>query len=360
MNLLDELFSHALKLTQTPTESEIQITYRVTSTLSKTYFENPLSLEEIMGAILFLDADSTKFLMNRLDAFAKNMVEFFVLPLSQNPNMEILQTGNKIHANFKIKSAAMSTTAPPQSGTKATGFHVNGKPQEFFCSSSVSNALLDLPQVLEKLLRLGRFLQNHLFSLLPLQSQENTNFTILFSSKWWPLFFSHLYKRILYPSVPTSRAILNKYQESDTLQPLLEFDSEMKSMDLIPRDEYQLVEFVHRIDVECYRKLRTEILEFARDVLVSDDLNTEEVMDATERGGFAALSGAAKGGPSEKGSGKGGKEGLEEHESFYKLPTMHVSRQAQMIVEQAYQILEDASKEEGQSCVFIYSKLNTI
>lgn len=221
-----------------------------------------------------------------------------------------------------------------------------------------------MPNLLSKILQVAQFLHTNIFASTISSStgptsdpsdavsalhQQDISYTSLLSNYFWPRFWQILFKKYLYACIPDDRKGLTDTKMRNAQEYLLEFERNMKCLELMPQESFEISEFVHYIQTFFAKKLRNEFLNAAKSILQSDDLNTEEVMDATERGGFSALSGGGKsssGNPDKAGGGMGksGKEGLESYDTFYKLPTMHVSRQAQMIVEQAYQALEDAIK----------------
>jgi hypothetical protein len=95
-------------------------------------------------------------------------------------------------------------------------------------------------------------------------------------------------------------------------------------------------------------KRRSQLLAVAREILTSNDTNTVEVCQATERGGLYALSeGKQKGfDAAQQEGGKTGKEGQETTAEIFDIPACHISIQAQMLVELCYQTIGESQAHE--------------
>jgi hypothetical protein len=225
----------------------------------------------------------------------------------------------------------------------------------------------------------SKFLRENLFSLNDASQAQLDLFANTFEERLMPI----LMRSVLDPSIPEDKTELDKYQT--TSEKMLQFDHAMKhegltkfssccmKASLIPLiglfypENLTIIEFVSKINLLYARRRRSSLLVTVRQIIESEDQNTAEVTDATERGNFVCntredvaahmyigslntlhairmgqeFSKNADGGIS---NGKAGyeKQGQEINDCSFRLPTCHVSVQAQTLVELAYNTLSEA------------------
>jgi hypothetical protein len=97
------------------------------------------------------------------------------------------------------------------------------------------------------------------------------------------------------------------------------------------------------LEKEILKTKKIEILVNAKEILDSHDKNTCEISDGIMRGGFGSLLGK-KGSMDTNNVYKAGKEQADED---FCVPTMHVSNQAQSLVDMVYETLDQISKSKN-------------
>lgn len=262
------------------------------------YDDQAWTEQDVLKALNTMD-----LLEKSLAVFGKEVIKDFVEPLAKGELGKLETESTKSHAalrSLRVKSK--------------TGFQ---KPQ---------------PETLmQYLLEVTRFIKQ---SLGCCEQAPR-----VFGKMWAGEFVALLKQYCMNPLIPDSFDQLDAFSETITPK-LLRFEMELMETQLLPGGYSDLADFVANIYLRFTKQKRNHLLSAVRDIIMDDDKNTAEVEDATERGGIKLI-GAGK--PNAKDSalaGKGGKGAIAIDPSL-RLPRMHVSVQAQTLVEMAYQLFSD-------------------
>ncbi|KAJ3040929.1 Centromere/kinetochore protein zw10 [Rhizophlyctis rosea] len=281
-----------------------------------------------------------KILPDAVDRFVCSILTQFVKPIIGNSAQELSWSRTKFNAVIKL--------GLPTGGVKGMGGPIAGG----VTVGQTANKQ-DLTDLFDKLLSIARFLQEN---VLPTAVDGAPPYTELFAKTWCNSLLDEIITNVLKPSIPEDKSGFESYSED--LQNFLRFEREVKEIGLIPPNREDISDFVSSVHLHFAEKKRAELLITVRDILQSEDQNTAEVTDATERGGLSALKGGkgsgGKGGKDAAGGGKGGKGTSDDSEAPLKLPTMHVSVQAQTIVEMVYQTLNDLESADEASKIELF------
>ncbi|KAJ1971072.1 ribosome biogenesis protein ytm1, partial [Dimargaris verticillata] len=176
-----------------------------------------------------------------------------------------------------------------------------------------------------------------------------------FAGYWWPRFWPLLRGNILWRIVPDNVNDLNTFSK-DYAPCIAELEKRIIQLGLNSEDGYQLSSFVHNIAHHCHHKRRNHILATARAILLSPDMNTAEITDATERSvfrdGYLSHKGnpskdpALDGAPAKETLGKRGKETLALHDDF-RFPTCRITCQTQTLLELIHQALQESTNNQS-------------
>ncbi|KAJ3115873.1 Centromere/kinetochore protein zw10 [Physocladia obscura] len=173
-----------------------------------------------------------------------------------------------------------------------------------------------------------------------------------------PFILTELLSDCLIPSIPDNSNDMATY--GGFLDAVRAFDKNMKDAHMLFADSCELLDFVAGANLAYARKRKSQLLMEIRKIIESEDQNTFEVDDATERGSIRSLYAAKTGGVkavSEMPQGKGAnseKHGIAISETSFRLPKCQVSVQAQTLVEQAYQTLNEALLLDNESAIELF------
>ncbi|TPX63586.1 hypothetical protein SpCBS45565_g06499 [Spizellomyces sp. 'palustris'] len=324
---LEELFSVAYVFISHDDYSELKITSRLLATIARTYFDSPINHEDVKLAMAKMN--SLEGAMRRL---SRRITATLAMPIMRDPSLELTLNRTKIASTIRY--------GPPSGVAKTEARQT----EEY------------LPMVFDKLLKLAQFLKETVFS--GSSSSGACDPIQTFADSWSPELASKVLSECLMPSIPEDPDALSKYHE--LVIEIRGFDENMKKLGMFQKDQNDLLDFTVRVNQHYAQKRRADLLMLVRDILQSDDQNTVEVPGELERGDIFTVTSETKAGKEmdeTKAAAKlGGKDGLELAEARFKLPTCHVSKQAQALVELAHQTLEsvatadDSSKIEAFYC----------
>ncbi|KAJ3047082.1 Centromere/kinetochore protein zw10, partial [Rhizophlyctis rosea] len=317
---LEEVFLSAYLFSTKGEHVELKVTFRTLATISKTYYENP-----ILQSDLFQSLQVLNIFPDALTRLITRLMNDFVQPVVGREGMEVGTTRSKFHAILKVGSAAKG-----------------GRGVEEVTKRDLQTLLTNLQTILKFLTEI----------VIPKQpSTTDTPFIELFAKTWSEEFLPVFLDKVMKRSLPDDKSEFERYTED--MQEFLRFEREGMEMGLIPKHRTDISDFVSNFQLHYMRKKRAEMLSAVRDIIQSEDMNTVEVSDGTERGGLAALKGG-KGAAGGKGGGKGGKGGGGDEDAALKLPTMHISVQAQTVVEMIYETLGELENadEDGKIQLF--------
>ncbi|KAI8610377.1 Centromere/kinetochore Zw10-domain-containing protein [Chytriomyces sp. MP71] len=278
--------------------------------------------------------NSAGLLSDYLVNLAESFVKLFVLRIIQSPLNELSTTKSKLMANIKF-----------------------GNPKGLSTHVTVKN---DYPQMFDKIFDVLQFLRDSVIGAVDLQSQDWTPENELFVHVLFPMLFDTLSKACLAPSIPDNSEDMEKY--GDFCDLIRKFDTRLKEARLSFPENENFEEFVKTGRLQYARRRKAHMLLHIREIIESEDQNTYEVEEATERGSLRSLYAARMGligGKLETSmpQGKAGmteKHGLEADDVSFRLPKCHVSVQAQTLVEQAYQTLTEAVNMDSESASELY------
>ncbi|TPX36719.1 hypothetical protein SmJEL517_g01267 [Synchytrium microbalum] len=321
---LNELFCATFSFTcAADGMQKVSVSQRITS---KEYFDSPPTIEDLFAALA-----TAEMLQEKLIWLAQNVVSTIIKSILKQPGAELTQSRNKLHSQLIFSG-----------GKKAPA----------------SDLKRDLPLALDKIVMVGEFmLENGLPAGAPL-GDDPPSYAESFGEAWSELLYTTLIEDAIIPIIPDDKSSLERF--SGLAERIATFDLHMKELELIPTNREDLVTLLANLHSHYTRKRRNELLRVARDILSSDDTNTVQVTDATERGGLGLLGSGGKDGKGGESRTKqaakgGGKEGLEINNSALKLPTMHISVQAQMLIELVYQTLNESIQlDDQQSAVELF------
>ncbi|KAJ3072214.1 Centromere/kinetochore protein zw10, partial [Quaeritorhiza haematococci] len=301
VHTLNEIYGSAIIISSKGQISELTVAKHVPCTNMRNYCDNPVVLSDMWMAM-----ETTGVLDHYLGILSDRLVNHFVVPMVRNPNVELLLGKTKFHSSLKFAAKRLKAQQQQQRQDPVT--------------------------VLQNVLVLSRFVKETILQSSPICSEA-------LSEIWCPALISSILDEFLFRTVPEgSPALIEEHCNQ-----ILDFEREMKDLGLIPPHRTDFTTFVRNIERVKSQKRRSKLLTLAREVLQSEDQNTAEVTEATERGGFSILHG--KNGGKDDGSApekpKMTKEGLEVGPTACLLPTCHISVQAQTIVEMVYQSLND-------------------
>ncbi|ORY52531.1 hypothetical protein BCR33DRAFT_319870 [Rhizoclosmatium globosum] len=320
----DELFRTAFYFSRENDISELNITFKIITTSSSKYHDSPVFLLTLIKSV-----NSAGLLTEYLTTFVESFVKLFVERIIQCPAQELTMTKSKLSATMTLGTGkAVSTNCPHQ----------------------------DFESMYQKIFDAVRFLRDCLLG--PAKAEEWTPENECFVHIVSPLIISILLRDSMFPSIPDNREDMQKY--GHYLEAVKQFDRKMKDECLFFPESSELMDFVATANIQYAKKRKSRLLINIRKIIESEDQNTYEVDDATERGSIRSLFSAKTGGskmPVEVLSGKAAmseKHGLESPDTSFRLPKCHVSVQAQTLVEQAYQTLEEAVGMDRDSATELY------
>ncbi|TPX43680.1 hypothetical protein SeMB42_g04632 [Synchytrium endobioticum] len=303
--------------------NKLTVSQRIPMTAGKEYFDNPPTIEDLFAALATAD-----MLQEKLQWLGQQLIPTFIVNVIKQPTAQVTQIKNKLHSQLLFAGGKKVTTA--------------------------GNLKSHLSTALEKIIFVCQFmLENGLPTGAPL-GDDPPSYAKSFGETWAESLCRALLENALMPLIPDDKASLERFSELS--ESVRGFDAQLKELELIPPNREDLVTFISNLHHHYTLKRRNELLRVARDILLSDDTNTYLVTEGTERGGVAFLTkgtkeGKSAEGPSDKrenGKFMGGKDGVEVNDSSIKLPAMHISVQAQMLMELVYQTLLEAEKTEDQ------------
>ncbi|KAI9141856.1 Centromere/kinetochore Zw10-domain-containing protein [Paraphysoderma sedebokerense] len=328
---LNDLFAQAFVFsprTNSVPQAKLTVTFRLTNTYAKKYFDNPITIAD-----LFTSSELLGNIDMKAEEFGKWLLDVLIEPIIRSDKEEVAFSSNKLHATLSFgKQSAGSANktnkeAPPPS-----------------------------PTVFQKLRTLVDFLNEHIFSA---SGSENQNaFLHAVGSLIGDKLVSLLIDEILIPSIPDDRSEVDGYIDR-VKQEILDFEGDLIKLGLISDNQQGLSNFIVNIRTFYAKKRRTNMLTIARDLLISDDMNTVEV---TEQVGVRMSSEEKH--QAQDANGKAGyeggkaKEGAENDESDFIFPRCHVSIQTQTLIELAYQTLQDmmTSDETGATELYLATR----
>ncbi|KAJ3071541.1 Centromere/kinetochore protein zw10 [Podochytrium sp. JEL0797] len=324
----DELIRTAFFFSRENDISELNITFRIIVTSSSKYHESPVFLMTLIKSM-----NSAGLLTEYLTTFMESFVKLFVQKMIENPAQELSTTKTKLSASIKFGTAKS-------------------------ISSTQASQRVDVKTVFQKVFESVKFMRDCLLG--PVTSGEWTPESECFVHIMAPLIIDTMLREAMCPSIPDNREDMNKYGEY--LEAVRAFDRNMKEESLLFPDTSELLEFVATANMQYARNRKSRLLINIRKIIESEDQNTYEVDDATERGSIRSLHSAKNGGgkvamDSAAASGKAAnleKHGLEINDTSFRLPRCHVSVQAQTLVEQAYQTLEEAVGLDRESALELF------
>ncbi|KAI9351455.1 Centromere/kinetochore Zw10-domain-containing protein [Obelidium mucronatum] len=318
----DELFRTAFYFSRENDISELTISFKIIMTSSSKYHESPVFLMALIKSM-----NSAGLLSEYLTSFIESFVKLFVTKIIESPSKEFSMTKSKLSAIMKF-------------GDTKTLSGVGAPP------------LKDFNAMYQKIFDAIKFLRDCLLG--PVKDGQWTPENECFVNILSPMLVNTLLEFSMYPSIPDNRDDMSKY--GDYLEAVRLFDRRMKDESLFFSDNMEMMEFVVTANVQYARKRKSKLLINVRKIIESEDQNTYEVEDATERGSIRSLYSAKSGGgkvPMEStATGKTAlldKQGLEVNDASFRLPRCQVSVQAQTLVEQAYQTLEEATGMDPES-----------
>ncbi|KAJ3026089.1 UNVERIFIED_CONTAM: hypothetical protein HDU68_006198, partial [Siphonaria sp. JEL0065] len=150
----------------------------------------------------------------------------------------------------------------------------------------------DFKVMFQKIFDSVKFLRDCLLG--PVKPNEWTPENECFVHILSPLLIDTLLQKSLYPSIPDNKDDMNKY--GDFLEAVRLLDRNMKEESLMFPDSTELLEFVTTANIQYARKRKSQLLINIRKIIESEDQNTFEVDEATERGSLRSLYSAKTGG----------------------------------------------------------------
>ncbi|RKP09481.1 Centromere/kinetochore Zw10-domain-containing protein [Thamnocephalis sphaerospora] len=169
------------------------------------------------------------------------------------------------------------------------------------------------------------------------------SFAAPFAAVWHRPFVDAFVSGYLRRTIPSSRSALDDYLAG--VNDILRFEKELRQLGLLLPNERPLSTFVRRAEEHYLLKRRTELLEAARDILMSDDRNTVFVQPllAFESGTFQREGKASAGKtPADGKMIPGGKEQLDTETMPFVFAACHISVQTQTLVDLIHQTLDQA------------------
>ncbi|KAJ3178419.1 Centromere/kinetochore protein zw10 [Gaertneriomyces sp. JEL0708] len=308
---LEELFNSAFHIASpSPTIHEFKIASRLTVTVGKTYFDTPISPQEVVQALLILG-----LLQRAYQTLVKNL-EVIVLALIRSGEAQVNTGKTKMGVWFRIES---------------------------FPNKELQKAADHIPDALNRILSFTEFLRAHICPSPRNDARDQDDDSDLEDAVTPASIFISIFSRsltacivdqLLTPHIPNDNAELEAYDSIG--ESVRTFDDKMKSIGMLEPNESGLTRFVLDITRKYGEKQRAELLLLVRDVLNSDDENTVTVPGDLENGDIFAPTSETKH-SSTNASAKNGKdgttkEGLEQTHRF-SLPKMQISTQVQTLME---------------------------
>ncbi|KAJ3244298.1 Centromere/kinetochore protein zw10 [Chytriomyces hyalinus] len=324
-HIFDELYRTAFFYSCENDISELVITFRITVTASAKYHDSPVFLISLIQSM-----NSAGLLTDYLTIFAESFIKNFIDRIIKNAASELSMSKTKLNATIRFGNVKGMISNVPHS-----------KPDAF--------------KIFDQIFKITHYLRECL-----LGAEETTEWTPenqLFVNILFPLLMDTLRTNLLIPSIPDNRDAMNTYPEF--LNELRRFDERLKADRLCFPENMELDMFAGNARLQCARKRRAFMMIGIREIIESEDQNTYEVEEATERGSIKSLYSAKMGMAgnktiSESAPGKTTKTGLEMNDISFRLPKCHVSVQAQTLVEQAYQILTEASTMDPETATELF------
>ncbi|KAJ3224591.1 Centromere/kinetochore protein zw10 [Clydaea vesicula] len=179
----------------------------------------------------------------------------------------------------------------------------------------------------DKLKTLGNFLNMHLFSTT--NSYGTLRASEYFSEICYEILISEINK-VFYNNLPSDSLKLEDYIVESKLN-FLQFENEWKELKLLPPYKNEIEKILINAKFTYCIKRRNELMNITREVIMSQDWNTVEVQDATERA----------------------KDNLESNAymSEMKFPHCLISSHAQTVMDMVYQTIQDARGIKGEDSV---------
>ncbi|CAG8542839.1 2478_t:CDS:10 [Paraglomus brasilianum] len=321
IHYIDELFSASLSIANDNKSAEIRVAFSVKASCVRSSTETSIPLSNILSTL-----SSMGCLKAKLKGFSNKLLEYVVAPIMS-------ETGCEIKVSKNGNSAMLSCNKSP-------------KPSE--------TVTLGLSQVFTNMLILARFLNEYVFSKSTATSTNGASIITVFGEIWWHDIWKHL-ANCFRVFIPNDKVRSNEYDEVATTA--ISFEREMMAVGLIPSDCYAISQFAQNFQFEFVKKRHADILAIAREILVSQDMNTAEVTNATERGGLGIASETKNIRDKENFNGEkdfNGKTRSSTCEGLLHLPTCHISIQAQTLVELVYQTLTEATTSKDNAAVELY------
>ncbi|KAI8809420.1 Centromere/kinetochore Zw10-domain-containing protein [Cladochytrium replicatum] len=359
-----QLFATACTISQThPSTVDLRVSYNIGAIGGLPSLEVSVSLSDIIEAAHDLD-----ILSNRAQSFFSQLKRLVIEPMIKGDGWSITATNSKVRP--KSDGAGMN-----RNGKVATQIQVGKKSNlrgelrvSFGKAGTFVSNEIHLKTSLENIVTISRFLNESLFAAIrritPLhpESDESDGNAEVENKKeqitecvrrlWYDSFMPIVVEDVLKPMIPDTftSEIMGK-------QHIIWFAEQLSALGVVSKFENELEKVLSNMARLVVRKRRTTLLQTAREILMSDDQNTAEVTEATERGGINAFrsgkNGADKtklGAGNDGKTGKENKEGLDitEHDQF-RLPTCQITVRTQLLMEMAYQTMQEASSSADES-----------
>ncbi|KAJ3394306.1 Centromere/kinetochore protein zw10 [Entophlyctis sp. JEL0112] len=211
--------------------------------------------------------------------------------------------------------------------------------------NKTNNQKKDVAEALRKIFETTLFLRDCAFGLAGEVTQEWKAEYQCFSTVLQSTLLPGLFEELLGPSIPDYKEHAEEFRSF--LECVKTFAEKMKNSSLLLENVTAFEYFTSNARNVCIRNRRAHLLVQVRNIIESEDSNTFEVEEATERGSLASLFATKAGGG--KFSSEGSKTKIGAKSSFdfdfaaFRLPKCRVSVQAQTLVELAYQILNEGA-----------------
>ncbi|KAJ1547895.1 Centromere/kinetochore protein zw10 [Cladochytrium tenue] len=339
-----------------PGVSELTVSFRVLATPSTKYHDAPVHLRDLLHSLY--NAGHLSEVMGRL---ARAAADAFLLPMTARPDA-LLECPDVVRARLH---------AVVRFGALRPSFanHV----AELGNAASSRLHKRDIPRSLSHVLSFSRFLVGTLFGDSPQPGSDLPEpERAIFARAYAPVLLDVVLGRLLAPAVPSDPEEWTAF--AGTAGAIVEFDRAMKVCGALPFDLTDLLDFVDQAPSLYARRRRATILARVRDIVQSEDHNTEPVDEATQRGGRAALNPAfskADGSTGKTGKGNTGKtaESVLSHvgirgmdlpdlsQSPLALPPCRVSTRVAAVVDLVYDVMRQANSAAESGDINTYREL---